>query len=960
MKAPVENRLGPYVILETIGRGASGKVFRARSPQGAEVAVKLLVATLSPGSQARFARERDLLAQLGEEAGFVALLDAGSSPHGPYVVMQLMRGGSLRERFVKRGPLSLVDAGVLARELAAALAACHLQGVVHRDLKPSNILYTSSGQLRVADLGLAKFFEGDSADVLSQTGSMRGTVGYMPLEQMNDAKHAGPPADVFAWGAILYEALAGLPPFGDEAPMEVVYNMQRGISTPLRQARPEVPAPLATLIHACLASEPGERCRDGGALLAALEDALSEPLPPTRSSGLMLGVALTALGLIGAGVAFGLYLGTPPTPSPPSTLASPPPATSPSAKPSPATPTPTLGSPTPAPSPTPRHSRARGPAARPFPAHLKSVAAGHKLQLQGLFGDYRGQHTSLVTDVAWDSTSEVLVSVGLGGWVRIWDPLTGDLKRRYRTSQQLHAVDLSPAGDWAILGGIEGAVLMRISGSTGLKVLPKRGKCVSALYLPEGKQVVVTEGQALVLYEAPSGREIWRRPTAHLDEATFVNGLCFIPARDEIVSGQKTLKFWSRAGKLLRTIPLPAGQVVEDLAISAEGDRVYVSTQSQDLLSFRREGPDEPALLRTNQGGYTRAIEALPSGALLTGHDTGAILFRLGSKKRTVGRQTGWIHCLRLSPNGRLLASGGNDTRIRVWRLGGDRPDPLWIPTGHSGPTTGLTSRGTTAFSQSRDGIRVWDQVSGRQLATLPPEAALLGRVRHSIVASPNARRIVRSGAGIVVDDLTTGRILSWRPDRPKDAPLHVSFLDEDTLAFLTVEGQEIRIDLSARRLDPRPGATLSGLRSVPDLGLIRVHADRVELTTPKGLVKASPLPGRPQWASIDEHGATLCFYPGLLHIVLFKRDLEVRVVKVPLEFNLNCTPALSPDHRWLAIADDSSKLGLIRVDQQPLIFADELDFAPLADSPAALSWCVNGELLVATNHGPILRYKVR
>src|SRR5581483_116301 len=146
-------RLGAHELGEVLGRGAAGTVFRATGPRG-EVAIKLLE-TRDESALLRFDRERRLLDALGE--GFVPLLEAGFAPEGPYLVMPLVRGGTLRERLA-RGPLDIEEARALGRALAVALGRAHEKGIVHRDVKPGNVLFTEQGEPLIADLGIAKHF----------------------------------------------------------------------------------------------------------------------------------------------------------------------------------------------------------------------------------------------------------------------------------------------------------------------------------------------------------------------------------------------------------------------------------------------------------------------------------------------------------------------------------------------------------------------------------------------------------------------------------------------------------------------------------------------------------------------------------------------------------------------------------------------------------------------------------
>jgi serine/threonine-protein kinase len=308
-------KLGDYEILDEIGRGAMGAVHRARSSGGDLVAVKVLLRA-GPERLARFERERRLLGGLAEADGFVPLLDAGSSPQGPWFAMPLVTGGTLRDRLA-RGPLGIEETAALGRALAGALAKAHARGIVHRDLKPENVLF-EDGRPLVTDLGLAKHFD-DAAPgasrsvVLSRQGELRGTAGYMAPEQMQDAASVGPPADVYSLGAILYECLAGTLPVRGNTVLELLENAADGKMEPLARWRPETPRWLARVVERSLAPAPANRFADGTALLTAL----SAGAPPPRRWPLALGATVAALGVAAALLLRGRdQVDKPPSPAP--------------------------------------------------------------------------------------------------------------------------------------------------------------------------------------------------------------------------------------------------------------------------------------------------------------------------------------------------------------------------------------------------------------------------------------------------------------------------------------------------------------------------------------------------------------------------------------------------------------------------------------------------------------------
>jgi serine/threonine-protein kinase len=275
-----------------------GVVYKVRTPDGREAALKLLT-KMDQATFARFERERRLLAALGEEQGFVGLLDAGTSAEGAWLVMPFLPGGTLRKR-LEAGPLGVSETVAVGAELAWALGAAHARGIVHRDVKPENILFTASGRPLLADLGLAKHFDslttGASRSVkLTVRGAFKGTAGYMAPEQIDDAGNVGPPADVFALGAVLHECLSGQPAFGGATVVEVLTRLGSGTVEPLR----DVPPWLEEIVRRALALDPRARFPDGGALAEALRSGTGKASPAKVSRPRRVALPLVAGATLG-------------------------------------------------------------------------------------------------------------------------------------------------------------------------------------------------------------------------------------------------------------------------------------------------------------------------------------------------------------------------------------------------------------------------------------------------------------------------------------------------------------------------------------------------------------------------------------------------------------------------------------------------------------------------------------
>jgi len=276
---------GPYELLEEIGRGGMGVVYKARQ-KGLDrtVAIKMILAghLASPEHVRRFQAEAKAAAGL-RHPHIVDIHEIGELHGRHYFVMEYVDGTSLAER-IASGSLDVPAAVRLVGEVARAVGHLHRQGIVHRDLKPSNILLDSQGQPYVTDFGLAKVLVGESA--MTSTGAILGTASYMAPEQASGhSAEASPASDVYALGAILYELLTGRPPFREDNPLDTLMQVLTREPVLPRQLNREVPPPLEMVCLKCLSKSPDGRYRSADALADDLEHFLKgETLaarPPT-------------------------------------------------------------------------------------------------------------------------------------------------------------------------------------------------------------------------------------------------------------------------------------------------------------------------------------------------------------------------------------------------------------------------------------------------------------------------------------------------------------------------------------------------------------------------------------------------------------------------------------------------------------------------------------------------------
>lgn len=256
-------QIGRYEILETLGRGGMGTVYRARDPQlGRDVALKVVDLA---GGEAGHNAER-LLAETRaagrlHHPNVMAVLDMGLDDGRPYMVSELIAGGTLRAE-LDRGPMPRARAVDLATQIAAGLAAAHQAQLVHRDLKPDNVMVTTDGVAKIVDFGLAKSLAPaavDQGDVtLTAPHTVVGTVRYMSPEQARGAA-ADTRSDQFSFGAVLYEMLSGRRAFDRPSSVETMAAILKDEPEPLASVVPAVPQPLQWIVERCLAKAPEDR-----------------------------------------------------------------------------------------------------------------------------------------------------------------------------------------------------------------------------------------------------------------------------------------------------------------------------------------------------------------------------------------------------------------------------------------------------------------------------------------------------------------------------------------------------------------------------------------------------------------------------------------------------------------------------------------------------------------------------
>jgi serine/threonine protein kinase/WD40 repeat protein len=722
-----------YEILEELGSGGMGVVYMARHLElGRTVALKVLRAdSCGRDPELRLRREAEALARVSHPH-IVQIYEVGVAADQPYLALEYVPGGTLADR-LRAGPMKARDAAAAVRMVALAVHAAHEQGLVHRDLKPANILLpapistpeSSEGAssrsgvipepaVKVTDFGLVKRL--DQSD-LSRTGELLGTPCYMAPEQAAGRKDIGAAVDVYALGAILYEALSGRPPFQGDSAISVLAQVAGAEPIPPSRLRRGVPRDLEAVVLKCLEKNPAHRYAGAAALAEDLrrflagEPTLARPLTaPGRIVKLVRRHPLTSALL--ALVAGSLLLG----------LAG------------------ILWQ-------WREAVTARGSLQTALDAEAEQRRqAEHNL--------YRGRIAQVI--FLWEGgqaaqARELLEycrprdgADDLRGWE--WHYLDRLLHAEVRTLRlpgPVNALVLCPSrpdspDELAVALG-QSRLSRRDPGSekvaTGFiqptdmsdfrigPAFPADAEVVAAQ--PDGPLVAwgANNGK-LVIGDRTTGQVLW---SVHQREG--IKGLCFTPEGTLLAGGAfNRIREWNaRTGKAAAEHPIPGG-VADALAIQPAGSLVAVGNATNAKLSIYERPTYRPVTDLVSEGTRLQAVAFSSDGnRLAAGYYSGHVSVwdtKSWQEVRRFQGGVGPVRALAFHPSGRQLAVGGGDRSVRLWDLtsGGSAA----VYRGHEGEVLALVfgPRGDWLASGSRDQtVRIWDTAydpRGRLLSFRP------------------------------------------------------------------------------------------------------------------------------------------------------------------------------------------------------------------------------------------------
>ncbi|HET6576067.1 MAG TPA: serine/threonine-protein kinase [Fimbriiglobus sp.] len=648
-------RLSMFEVSRVLGRGGMGVVLQGFDESlEREVALKVLDPQLASNDLARqrFCREARSAAQVSHDNLVAVHQVAEDETSGlPFLVMQLVNGESLDQRLRRVGRLSVCEVVRIGMQTAAGLAAAHSQGLIHRDIKPGNILIEAGTEkVKLTDFGLAKATE----DLrLTRSGFVAGTPLYMAPEQARgdevDAR-----ADLFSLGSVLYEALAGKPPFEGKTPLAVLRRVADEAHPRLRKVNPEVPGWLEETIDRLLEKEPRDRFQSASDVTEVFAGHLSElgilsPLeveapcgmvrssprsPRARRKVCMRTLVAMATVFLAGGVVGGIGV----------LEFAPRPAERIEAVPV----RPVLGGAQPVDSGPKSKFLLPGKAGAILSAAItpdgKTLATGiesgqisiwdvagqkRRFDLHPPMADQQPAHRGLVWAVDFSADGTKLVSASDDGAVKVWDVATGNQIKNLAVGTSVRSAAVSPSGSWVALGDRFGTVrVFDLTEDKPILEYPQESTVNGVAFTRDGMTLASagTDG-SVIIYDIPGNRKRYTLTGRHSGP---VYGLAFSPDGERLATAgwDHNVVVWdTRTGTALKTI-------------RAHDEGVWAVTFA----------PCGKVLATVGQDGKIKVWDVAD-----------------GKELAQFGGHRGTVHVIRFNADGSQLITGGRDGDVRVW-----------------------------------------------------------------------------------------------------------------------------------------------------------------------------------------------------------------------------------------------------------------------------------------------------
>jgi WD40 repeat protein len=782
-----------YEILEELGRGGMGVVYKARQTGlNRLVALKMILAGGYAGAEqlARFRTEAEAIASL-QHPNIVQIHEVGEAEGKPYFALEFLEGGSL-DGHLRGTPLPPKEAARLVEVLAGAVHAAHRRQIVHRDLKPANILLTADGTPKVADFGLAKRL-GEAGQ--THSGAVMGTPSYMAPEQADgQSKEVGLAADVYALGAILYDCLTGRPPFKAASALDTLLQVVNEEPVPPRRLQPKLPIDLETVCLKCLRKEPAARYASAAELAEDLrrfragEPVKARPVGrlarglrwvrryPAAATAYGLATLVLVLGGLGGGAAWLWHRSEQAREQ----LAG-----------------------------EKQRSEAARQEAEAARTRLADVSYLHQIGLahrewqeaevaraeqllESCPPERRGWewhyvhrlcHADLLTrtgnsglGVAFSPDGRRLANGSRDHMIQIWDARTGrELTSCKGHSSTVGSVMFSPDGLSLASASADGTTRVW-DARTGreLFALQHNEHVRKAVFSPSGRFIATGSGRETVkLWDAHNGQEV-RTFNGLTGE---VKGVAFSPDGRQLagwggagksdISGQGEVKLWDRqTGREVLSIGHTAN--LTDVAFSPDGRRLAGASTDRTVRVWDAQ-TGRPLFTVSGHTDRVIAVTFSPDGTYLAsaGSDQSVRDWDAATGQEVVCHKghIGYVNSVAFSPDGRRLASASSDGTVKVWRTTAD-PRTACL-AGHTRmiAEVKVSPDGRTLASSGSDGtIRLWDLAARRQVLCIPAHPSGV----DSVAFGPDGKRLVSSGKDRLVKvwEVKTGKeVLSWTGD---------------------------------------------------------------------------------------------------------------------------------------------------------------------------------------------------
>lgn len=610
-----------YTLLEEIGRGSMGVVYKARQIHlNRTVAIKVVrpEQLVHPVAIHRLQREAQASARL-LHPNLVTVHDAGIVDNTFYMVMEYVTGVDLHRLVQRDGPLTVAQACDYLRQAALGLQHAWEHNIVHRDIKPSNLMITQPDAstdrtrfrplLKILDMGLARMQEPLRADgdtgPLTQEGVFLGTPDFVAPEQGEDSRKVDIRADLYSLGCTFYYLLTGVVPFPNCSSLEKLFKHRLSDPIPVEALRPDLPAGLAALLRRLMAKRPEERFQTP----ADLAEAAAGVKPMTAETPPLIPRERPAEGM-------------------PSTR--------------------TRGA----------LSTVNAPQAKP------------RGQCHCLTG-----HTDWVKSVSVSPSGDQLASAGIDGTVRLWD-LTQGVEQSCFTNHRgaVLWVAFRPDGKMLASGGVDQSIRLQdaATGRELQRLLGHTDQVNSVVFNRDGTRLLsASHDRTLRLWDVATGQEL-ACLQGH-EEAVW--NAAFLPEERQVVScsRDRTLRVWSLAsGKVLQSLTKPTTHVL-CVAVAPEGQLVASGNADATLSVWDLDMGREVRVLMGHGSRVTSVVFAAADQRLLSGSRDGTLALwdaRTGIRLLSLEGHTNWITSVALSPDGLRAISGSTDTTVRVWDLG--------------------------------------------------------------------------------------------------------------------------------------------------------------------------------------------------------------------------------------------------------------------------------------------------